>query len=662
MQIFDGNLPSTARRVTPMSERAYRDPIVLVGERALYGNARRAASIVLALATLLAAAVTGSTGTQRLCAPHEDTLICRLLRLGPTWEGLHVPSDVEGYLCGSPLPWLIAMVAAAAAFGLVERTSLMLDAATRELVVRRTSLLRSPRIERIALDAIREVQVRVELGFASACVVDHELRAHVLTPWRAGRARADRLVRAIESARAGELEAPSSPPRRPRAWRWAGALMRTAALLSVLVGVGLGVGWAYQLARRVAAALTAPIRSLRRDIVRGDDGRIRLFSGGHWVASDQPTWDAFLLDRRAALHEGGPFPTSPLWELARAPSGEVSVAISTTGCEGFRWSRVHLTWSSDGTALERDGGALPIEPSVARRFLLSLADAAERPDEARADCEGHLTSMVAWDGGGSAGEASFRGSVCGSDRDNAHRIRALFDELPRQETPDWYRTRLKPYDRVDAATGIRETALIPPHGEPPTRIHLYARTPTGWRPTAHVALPLPTHATFGRAVAVSGPTLVVGDMDSIALDGDTMVASDTSADDDAGAVFALRRHGESWLLEATLHGSSPLRRDIRYGRAVSVSGDTIAVAAGEMVDVYVRARGAWSLQQHVRLHGVPGWDADAVSLRGDRLLVGSGFAFVERTTTGPSSARSTRANRSRTSGRGTTSRSRATTR
>jgi trimeric autotransporter adhesin len=87
-----------------------------------------------------------------------------------------------------------------------------------------------------------------------------------------------------------------------------------------------------------------------------------------------------------------------------------------------------------------------------------------------------------------------------------------------------------------------------------------------WQQEAYLKASNPAaYQHFGRAVALSGDTLVVG----------------APAENGGGAVHVFRRVGTAWQQDASLEASNA-EADDHFGNAVELSGDTIAVgAAGE---------------------------------------------------------------------------------
>ncbi|WP_428265240.1 cadherin-like beta sandwich domain-containing protein [Haliangium sp.] len=83
---------------------------------------------------------------------------------------------------------------------------------------------------------------------------------------------------------------------------------------------------------------------------------------------------------------------------------------------------------------------------------------------------------------------------------------------------------------------------------------------------------------FGNPMAIDGDTLVVGnlreDSNSTGVNAD---GSDDTAQD-SGAVYVLRRQGDSWVQEAYLKASNTDAGD-QFGVSVAISGDVLAVGA-----------------------------------------------------------------------------------
>src|SRR5687768_2536729 len=97
----------------------------------------------------------------------------------------------------------------------------------------------------------------------------------------------------------------------------------------------------------------------------------------------------------------------------------------------------------------------------------------------------------------------------------------------------------------------------------------------------------PPDADFGRSVAVSGDTAVVG-----------MPLDDTGGGNDAGSTSVFVRSGTSWSLQQRLQAPDGASGD-NYGGAVSIFNDTLVVGAprddGGSAYVFTRSGTSWTL-------------------------------------------------------------------
>jgi len=150
---------------------------------------------------------------------------------------------------------------------------------------------------------------------------------------------------------------------------------------------------------------------------------------------------------------------------------------------------------------------------------------------------------------------------------------------------------------------------------------------------------------FGRSVAVSDDTVVVGApgeaSGATGVDGNENDNSLTQA----GAAYVFRRSGASWSQEAYLKASTTDKGDF-FGNSISVSDDTVAVGAGGeassatgvngdqsdnsayqagAVYVFRRSSGTWSQEAYLKASNTDpgdlfGW---SVSVSGDTAVVGA---------------------------------------
>jgi hypothetical protein len=158
---------------------------------------------------------------------------------------------------------------------------------------------------------------------------------------------------------------------------------------------------------------------------------------------------------------------------------------------------------------------------------------------------------------------------------------------------------------------------------------------------------------FGRSVALSGDTLVVGaygeDSDATGVDGDG--ASNLAPF--SGAAYVFRRSGGAWSQEAYLKAHNTGTFDY-FGISVAVDGETLAVGAwgessasagvgGDPSDnsapfcgaayVFTHDGGSWSQQAYLKASNAELGDffGSAVALSGDTLVVGAPEEAAEAT-------------------------------
>lgn len=103
-----------------------------------------------------------------------------------------------------------------------------------------------------------------------------------------------------------------------------------------------------------------------------------------------------------------------------------------------------------------------------------------------------------------------------------------------------------------------------------------------WEQEAFVKAPNAQSADFfGRAIAISGDTLVVGadweDSNDTSITNGTTASADNSAAN-SGAVYVFRRSGSTWVQEAFIKAPNTDSNDF-FGSAVAISGDTLVVGA-----------------------------------------------------------------------------------
>jgi hypothetical protein len=150
--------------------------------------------------------------------------------------------------------------------------------------------------------------------------------------------------------------------------------------------------------------------------------------------------------------------------------------------------------------------------------------------------------------------------------------------------------------------------------------YVFVRSGTSWSQQSKLtASDAAASDTFGLSVAVSGDMAVVG-----------AISDDTDAGPDAGSAYVFARSGTGWSQQAKLTASDAAVFDL-FGRAVAVSGDTAVVGAqfGDTVagSAYVFARSGtnWSQQAKLTASDAAAFDffGAAVAISGDTVVVGA---------------------------------------
>jgi hypothetical protein len=176
--------------------------------------------------------------------------------------------------------------------------------------------------------------------------------------------------------------------------------------------------------------------------------------------------------------------------------------------------------------------------------------------------------------------------------------------------------------------------------------YVFVRNGTTWSQQAYLkASNTDVDDFFGRSVAVSGDTVVVGaNLEASAATGVNGNQADNSASQ-AGAAYVFVRNGTAWSQQAYLKASNTDVGDL-FGFSVAVSGDTVAVAApgessaatgvnGNQTDnsapdsgaayVFVRNGTTWSQQAYLKASNTDGGDGfgQSLSVSGDTVVVGA---------------------------------------
>ena len=112
--------------------------------------------------------------------------------------------------------------------------------------------------------------------------------------------------------------------------------------------------------------------------------------------------------------------------------------------------------------------------------------------------------------------------------------------------------------------------------------YVFVRTGTTWTQQAYLKAPnAESNDNFGRAVSLSGDTLVVGasleDSNQTTITNGTTASADNTAAD-AGAAYVFTRTGTTWTQQAYLKAPNAEGGDL-FGWTVALSGNTIVVGA-----------------------------------------------------------------------------------
>lgn len=153
--------------------------------------------------------------------------------------------------------------------------------------------------------------------------------------------------------------------------------------------------------------------------------------------------------------------------------------------------------------------------------------------------------------------------------------------------------------------------------------YVFVRSGTGWTLEQKLVAADPSaHSSFGRAVAVSGDTALVGAPEEAVGDAYSQ-----------GAVYVFTRSGTTWTQQARLTAPALHDQD-GFGAALALSGDTAVIGAPGTTEgwdslgaayVFARSGTTWSLQQ--KLLAADGQDEDhaggSAAISGDTVLVGA---------------------------------------
>lgn len=177
-------------------------------------------------------------------------------------------------------------------------------------------------------------------------------------------------------------------------------------------------------------------------------------------------------------------------------------------------------------------------------------------------------------------------------------------------------------------------------------VYVFERTAGGWSQQAYIKASNPDAGDgFGRSVAISGDTLVVGALgESSSATGVNGNQLDNSAGS-AGAAYVFVRNAGAWSQQAYLKASNTDAFD-EFGFSVSIFGDTIVVGAraecsiavgvnGNQTNnlashagaayVFTRSGGAWSQQAYLKATNTDFGDnfGTSVAISGNTVVVGA---------------------------------------
>jgi len=158
--------------------------------------------------------------------------------------------------------------------------------------------------------------------------------------------------------------------------------------------------------------------------------------------------------------------------------------------------------------------------------------------------------------------------------------------------------------------------------------YIFVRNGTTWTQQAYLkASNAEANDFFGRSVAISGNTVVIGaigeDSAAMGVNGNQF---DNSASD-SGAAYVFVRNGTTWTQQAYLKAS---QNDTHFGFAVGISGDTAVVGDEESTGaayVFVRSGTTWTQQALLTASNAGAGDffGMAVAISGDTVVVGAQY-------------------------------------
>ena len=195
-------------------------------------------------------------------------------------------------------------------------------------------------------------------------------------------------------------------------------------------------------------------------------------------------------------------------------------------------------------------------------------------------------------------------------------------------------------------------------------VYIYRRSGTAWSQEAYIKAAnanIGAGIFFGYAVAISGDTIAVGapgEQSNVTTITNGPTASSNNSAPISGAVFIYKRTGVNWAQEAYIKAPNAEGGD-RFGQAVSIDGDTVAVGANNEDNslaiiapswpftnnnaatnagaayIFKRAGVNWTLEAYLKASNADAGDqfGYSLSISGDTVAVGaigesSGFVTI----------------------------------
>ena len=175
-----------------------------------------------------------------------------------------------------------------------------------------------------------------------------------------------------------------------------------------------------------------------------------------------------------------------------------------------------------------------------------------------------------------------------------------------------------------------DTVVVGAYVEDPNNIsdagsaYIFTRSGTSWTQQAKlIASDYQASDEFGFSVAISGDTVVVG-----------APFEDPNNISDAGSVYIFIRSGTTWTQQAKLIASDYQASD-QFGRSVTISGNTVAVAApfeapnnisaAGSAYIFTRSGTTWTQQAKIQASDAQASDVFglSVAISGDTVVVGA---------------------------------------